>query len=91
LKEPEGYRVDAPQQCANCDTFLLKVCNFTNHEKSTVRSISIKFQYQAKQDLISISKKISDDIPCDRGIAIPQSLAFFWPFNNRLGFFLYSF
>jgi len=49
------------------------------------RSLNDELQYKAKQDLISISKKISDAVLviwmflCDKGIAMPQ---------RKFGYFL---
>ena len=57
------------------------------------RSISSKLQHKVKEGLIRISKKISNDTRvismflCDKGIAIPQSLAIFWPLSKCLSFF----
>jgi len=78
---------------ANRGTILPKVCNFTNHEKSG-RSV---LQYNAKQDLILISKRnflcsCNLDVFCDRGMAILQiKFGFFLAFEQSAWPFLASF
>jgi len=47
-------------QCANCGDSVLKECNLTNHEKSETHQYEL--QYKAKEDLISVSKEIYNDI-----------------------------
>jgi len=64
-------------------------CAISRSMKSQGRSV---LQYNAKQDLILISKKqnwysCNLDVFCDKGIAILQSLPFFWPLNSQFGLF----
>ena len=47
-------------QYANCGTIVFKVCNLKNHEKSEKHQQWAPIQGQ--QDLIQISKKISNDV-----------------------------
>jgi len=55
-----GCRKPAMDQCANCGDSVLKECNLTNHEKSETHQYEL--QYKAKEDLISVSKEIYNDI-----------------------------
>jgi len=86
-----GCRKLPIDQHANCCTIVRRVCNFTNHE-SQGRSV---LQYNAKQDLILISKKkfwyaCNLCVFCDKGMAIPHiKFGFFlafkqlvWPFSG---------
>jgi len=66
-------------------------CAISRSMKSQARSV---LQYNAKQDLILISKKqnwysCNLDVFCDKGIAILQSLPFFWPLNSQFGLFFF--
>jgi len=45
---------------ANCGTIALKVCDLTDHQNA--KSMSNELQCNAKQDLITILKKFSNDI-----------------------------
>jgi len=46
------------EEYENCGTIVPKVCNLNNHENSS----SNELQYNGKQKLFSILKKISNDI-----------------------------
>ena len=83
------------------DTIVPKVCNLTNHEKSEKPQWwaffqTYQLQYKAKQDLIQIPKKISNEslvikmFLCDKGNnnTTNKVWPFFWPRNNRFGVFL---